>query len=141
MKHDGSVFGALLPKDETRILSWSDDRTVRLRRRNRRAGPAMKHDGSVFGALLSSAEDRPRPVPIAEASAAAKSMYWSLRIDSSGDGRRPRKRAAESAAHGCRTRLRLLHDREVAQHPLEALLIGVVILPAPEIADVAIQPH
>jgi hypothetical protein len=28
--------GALLTKDETRILSWSDNATVRLRRRDRR---------------------------------------------------------------------------------------------------------
>ena len=30
MKHDDSVFGARLTKDETRILSWSDDHTLRL---------------------------------------------------------------------------------------------------------------
>jgi WD40 repeat protein len=30
MKHDGSVNGALLTKDETRILSWLYDATVRL---------------------------------------------------------------------------------------------------------------
>jgi hypothetical protein len=30
MKHDGSVNGAVLTKDETRILSWSEDKTLRL---------------------------------------------------------------------------------------------------------------
>ena len=30
MKHDGDVNGALFNHDETRILSWSDDKTVRL---------------------------------------------------------------------------------------------------------------
>jgi WD40 repeat protein len=30
MKHDGSVSGAVLTKDETRILSWSGDEALRL---------------------------------------------------------------------------------------------------------------
>ena len=30
MKHNGPVFGALLMNNETRILSWSDDHTLRL---------------------------------------------------------------------------------------------------------------
>jgi len=30
MKHNSSVDGAVLTKDETRILSWSGDHTVRL---------------------------------------------------------------------------------------------------------------
>jgi len=30
MKQDGSVLGAVLTKDETRILSWSANRTLRL---------------------------------------------------------------------------------------------------------------
>ena len=30
MTHDGGVDGALLSRDETRILSWSSDHTVRL---------------------------------------------------------------------------------------------------------------
>jgi hypothetical protein len=29
MKHDGAVYGALLTKDESRIMSWSDDNTLR----------------------------------------------------------------------------------------------------------------
>jgi WD40 repeat protein len=54
MKHDDSVFGARLTKDETRILSWSDDHTLRLWdvATGQQIGPAMKHDGSVFGAVL-----------------------------------------------------------------------------------------
>jgi WD40 repeat protein len=30
MRHDDWVRGALLSRDETRILSWSEDKTVRL---------------------------------------------------------------------------------------------------------------
>jgi hypothetical protein len=30
MKHDARVYGAVPTKDETRILSWSDDKTLRL---------------------------------------------------------------------------------------------------------------
>jgi WD40 repeat protein len=30
MTHDGLVWGARLSRDETRILSWSEDNTVRL---------------------------------------------------------------------------------------------------------------
>jgi hypothetical protein len=30
MKHDSTVWGAVLTKDERRILSWSDDHTLRL---------------------------------------------------------------------------------------------------------------
>jgi WD40 repeat protein len=60
MKHDGPVRGALLTKDETRILSWSDDRTLRLWdvATGQRIGPAMKHDRSVSGAVLTKDETR-----------------------------------------------------------------------------------
>ena len=30
MKHDGPVLGAVFDKAEARILSWSNDKTVRL---------------------------------------------------------------------------------------------------------------
>ena len=30
MRHDGPVWGALLTGDEDRILSWSEDNTLRL---------------------------------------------------------------------------------------------------------------
>ena len=52
--------GALLSRDESRILSWSDDKTLRLwdAATGQQIGPAMKHDGSVSGALLSRDESR-----------------------------------------------------------------------------------
>ena len=52
--------GALLSRDETRILSWSDDKTVRLWdvATGRQIGPAMRHDGEVYGALLERDESR-----------------------------------------------------------------------------------
>jgi hypothetical protein len=45
-------------KDETRILSWSADNTLRLWdvATGQQIGPAMKHDGSVVGGVL--IEDR-----------------------------------------------------------------------------------
>jgi WD40 repeat protein len=60
MKHDGSVRGALLTKDEKRILSWSADGTLRLWDPATSApiGPPMKHGGSVRGALLTEDETR-----------------------------------------------------------------------------------
>ena len=60
MTHDGSVYGALLNWDETRILSWSYDQTVRLwdMAMGRQIGPPMTHDGSVDGAILSRDETR-----------------------------------------------------------------------------------
>src|SRR5215472_790540 len=60
MKHDGSVWGALLTKDERRILSWSLDNTLRLwdAATGQQIGPAMKHDGEVRGALLTQDERR-----------------------------------------------------------------------------------
>ena len=52
--------GALLSRDETRILSWSADNTVRLWdvATGRQIGPAMTHDDRVNGALLSRDETR-----------------------------------------------------------------------------------
>ena len=50
----------MLTKDETRILSWSDDSTLRLWdvATGQQIGPAMKHDGTVDGALLTKDETR-----------------------------------------------------------------------------------
>jgi hypothetical protein len=50
--HDGLVRGALEMADG-RILSWSEDKTLRLwdARTGVQLGPAMRHDGSVRGAL------------------------------------------------------------------------------------------
>ena len=60
MKHEGSVNGALFSRDESRILSWSGDKTLRLwdAATGAQIGPAMKHDGSVNGALFSRDESR-----------------------------------------------------------------------------------
>jgi len=60
MQHSGSVDGALLTRDETRILSWSEDSTMRLWdvATGRQIGPAMEHNGSVRGALLTRDETR-----------------------------------------------------------------------------------
>ena len=59
-RHDDGVNGALLSRDETRILSWSRDKTVRLwdMATGRQIGPAMTHDDDVNGALLSRDETR-----------------------------------------------------------------------------------
>ena len=55
-----SVNGAVLTKDETRILSWSLDSTLRLWdvATGQQIGPAMKHDGIVNGAVLTKNETR-----------------------------------------------------------------------------------
>jgi WD40 repeat protein len=49
MKYDSWIYGALLTTDETHILSWSDDRTVRLWHAVTGApiGPAMKQFGTL----------------------------------------------------------------------------------------------
>jgi hypothetical protein len=53
MTHDGPVWVAVLSGDETRTLSWSDVKTVRLWdwQPCRQIGPAMTHNGLVKGAL------------------------------------------------------------------------------------------
>ena len=50
----------MLTKDETRILSWSPDHTLRLWdvATGQQIGPAMKHDGPVWGAVLTKDETR-----------------------------------------------------------------------------------
>ena len=55
-----AVFGALFSRDESRILSWSTDKTLRLwdAATGAQIGPAMRHDGSVCGALFSRDESR-----------------------------------------------------------------------------------
>jgi WD40 repeat protein len=67
MKHDNLVTKAVLTKDETRILSWSADGTVRLwdAASGQQIGPAMKHDRDgamlrkdVNGAVLTKDETR-----------------------------------------------------------------------------------
>jgi WD40 repeat protein len=58
--HDGPVYGAVLTKDETRILSWSNDHTLRLWdvATGQQIGPAMKHGSDVNGAVLTKDETR-----------------------------------------------------------------------------------
>ena len=58
--HDGPVYGAVLTKDETRILSWSNDHTLRLWdvATGQQIGPAMMHGGDVIGAVLTKDETR-----------------------------------------------------------------------------------
>ena len=48
MQHEGSVNGALFSRDESRILSWSEDKTLRLwdAATGSRSAPAMQHDSS-----------------------------------------------------------------------------------------------
>src|SRR5262249_44318174 len=61
-RHD-AVSGALLTQDEHRILSWSNDKTLRLcyATTGQQIGPAMKHDGAVRGALLTKDEQKSPP--------------------------------------------------------------------------------
>jgi Domain of unknown function (DUF1330) len=56
--------GALLTKDERRILSWADDDTVPLWAVHQ-IGPAMNHGNTVFGALVS-ADGPKHPVIITQ---------------------------------------------------------------------------
>jgi hypothetical protein len=60
MKHEGPVWGAVFDKAEGRILSWSDDNTVRLwdAATGEPRGAVMKHEGRVLGAVFDKAEGR-----------------------------------------------------------------------------------
>jgi WD40 repeat protein len=60
MKHEGAVSGALLTKDETRILSWSEDKTLRIwdAATGKQFGPAITLENAVKGALLTKNETR-----------------------------------------------------------------------------------
>ena len=53
-------MGAVFSKDETRILTWSDDSTARLwnAATGAQIGPALRHDGAVSGAVFSKDETR-----------------------------------------------------------------------------------
>jgi WD40 repeat protein len=58
MKHESSIVGALLTKDEQRILSWSTDKTLRLWdvATGQQIGPPMRHAERFAGALLTKDE-------------------------------------------------------------------------------------
>jgi hypothetical protein len=60
MRHDNSVMGAVFSKDESRILSWSDDGTLRQwdAATLKQVAPSMRHDGSIYGAIMSKDERR-----------------------------------------------------------------------------------
>ena len=51
MNHEGSVAGARFDQDERRILSWSDDQTLRLwdAATGAAIGAPMRHEGPVYG--------------------------------------------------------------------------------------------
>jgi WD40 repeat protein len=53
----------VLTKDESRILSWSIDRTLRLWdvATGQQIGPAMEHEASIRGAVLDEGRE-PHPV-------------------------------------------------------------------------------
>ena len=58
--HDGPVRGARFSKDESRILTWSEDGTARQWEAGtgRQIGPALQHQGRVDGALFTKDESR-----------------------------------------------------------------------------------
>ena len=60
LTHDDSVSGAVFSKDETRILTWSDDKTARLwnAATGAQIGPALTHDGEVSGRRLLEGRER-----------------------------------------------------------------------------------
>jgi WD40 repeat protein len=59
-RHDSVIYGAVFSNDETRILTWSADKTARLWnvKTGAQIGPALTHDGSVGGAVFSRDETR-----------------------------------------------------------------------------------
>jgi WD40 repeat protein len=59
--HDGSVSGAQMSGDGSRLFSWSADNTIRVWdvATGRQIGPAMRHD-EIRGAQLSRAGSRIR---------------------------------------------------------------------------------
>lgn len=57
---DGEVVGARFFRNETRVLAWSRDGTLRIwdTVTGKQAGPTMRHNGMVYGALLTRDESR-----------------------------------------------------------------------------------
>ena len=60
LQHEDSVLGAVFNRDESRILTWSADKTARLwdARTGQPLGPALQHENPVWGALFSRDESR-----------------------------------------------------------------------------------
>ena len=60
MRHGDQVEGATFDKDARRILSWSDDNTLRLwdAATGKQIGPAMTHGDRVNGATFDKEERR-----------------------------------------------------------------------------------
>ena len=54
MEHNDNINGAIFDKNEERILSWSDDYTIRLWsvQTGTQIGKPMKHNGHVNGAIF-----------------------------------------------------------------------------------------
>jgi WD40 repeat protein len=54
MRHDGAVYGARFFPDERRVLSWSNDKTLRFWdvATGKQIGEPMRHDGLIYGALF-----------------------------------------------------------------------------------------
>ncbi len=59
-RHDGPIIEAQLMRNDTRVLSYSFDKTLRLWdvATGKQIGPSMQHDGEVYGARLSKDETR-----------------------------------------------------------------------------------
>lgn len=60
LKHDGEIIGARFNKDQTRILTWSNDSTARLwdAAEGKEVFPPLRHKGWVYGALFSGDEQQ-----------------------------------------------------------------------------------
>ena len=60
LSHEGPVGGAVFNGDETRVLSWSWDKTARLwdAATGEQIGPSLTHEGAVLGAVFNGDETR-----------------------------------------------------------------------------------
>lgn len=58
LKHEGEIIGACFNRDQTRILTWSNDSTARLWdiSGGKEVFPSLRHEGWVYGALFSGDE-------------------------------------------------------------------------------------
>ena len=60
LRHEGTVWGAAFNRDESRILTWSDDSTARLwdAATGREVMAPLRHEGLVWGAAFNRDESR-----------------------------------------------------------------------------------